>query len=304
MRYDILYAVASDLIDKRDVNTNTNDTYICVCVTNANMYTGCTRFDIVGTKLDVKYAEEEAINNAFNAGYKKIEAMIIMNCKTRQLSTPCERCIQMLLTSHFENKEMLIIQNNMQYIKLEDLMVTSNKIDTSDDFNMMIDDFDMSKFNPNLSSNGESKISKDLADVDDPLSYSNNLFNKESNYQNKSRYLVQSQSIHSQYIPSVSVPISSQYTPRAQFSDDNARFKERLNGILNIEEEEIDESQPQSIKPKFFNRFKKSESNEIDTNEDAEPSKLTRKELMKLAKEKKRSAKKDMKIREEIESKN
>jgi cytidine deaminase len=309
MKYDILYAVASDLIDKRDAGTNTSDNYICVCMSNSNIYTGYTKFDVVGTKLDIKYAEEEAVQNARKNGISVIEAMIIMNCKDRELTIPCQRCTESLININSQNNEMLVMQSDMQYIKLKDI---------ANSFIPQIDGLDMSQFNPNLTADGEDK----LQPADNPLDYTENIFNKDSVYQNKSRYL---QSVSYVNVPPPVSTTVSQYIPTVQTTDANSRLKKRLEGLLDTESEEPKEQSQdtqEEQKTSLFNRFKKvkpnvkevdieemipkesfgdeSKNTEVDLNE---PHKPTRKELIKLAKDKKKAAKKDMKIREAFENK-
>lgn len=340
MNFDILYSIALDLIDKKNSNGSgigfKPKYYVCVLITEKNsIFTGISGSDIKNGKLVSICAEYETIKIMLGSNESRIKAITVVDAYTLLPCVPCIECQNLILSVNANNVDCLVMQPNKQFTPLSDIYSSSNILNEDYQWNdgwdtqsvptpvtdMSTLQTSNSMFSPNVAEekkpivfNSEQTIqslhtfqampTKQVKPLSNgfsaiPVSRGSSRNSIESSmYLNNSNPIPQApvssgRGTFSAYNANSSTfkaePISSfktTFSKSMETTTQSSLFKERLNGIIstNYKVEE---------KAEIFNKdFQRPEP------------KYSIKELKALAKEKKRLAKRDIKLVEEANTHN
>lgn len=321
MNFDILYSIAIDLINKKD-SIMVNDTdCVCVLITqNNSIFTGVSGNAIQNGKLVSLCAEYETIKIMLNSNETKINALVVVNYKTLLPCVPCDDCKKLILEVDSENASTLIMQPDKSFIKLSALLNSSKPLDAFDQSIWESGWDDNDSFNATNNTNPFSNIQTTPSTVNSiPNVVNSNQFNNSmgfnpipqpminrnnsmsSIYQPNSKYISSNinNSVYMDSINSVStlqtatIEKSNSTFAQQQPNVENNRFKERLKNIMGTED--VTSSNNTNSSNSFSQNLENIPKPNI--NKDI-PSK---KELKALAKERKKQAKKNIKIMQSIE---
>lgn len=310
MNFDILYSIALDLIKKKNTEIINDTDCVCVLITqNNSIFTGVNSVTIKHGKLVSLCAEYETIKIMLNSNESKIKALVVVNYKTLLPCIPCDDCKKLILEVNSENVNTLIMQPDKSFVKLSVLL---NNPKSTESFDQSIWESGWDDDDNTIPSNTNNQVSS----INNYNSFNNSMeFNpmpqSNINRNNSTSYIYQpnsgfinSSTNSSVYMESInSISVSTLQTSTVNKSNstfvqqkpviENNRFKENLKNIMstkdilsNISTDSTSQNLNDIPKPKTDKYI---------------PSK---KELKALAKEKKRQAKKNIKIMQDIEKHN
>lgn len=326
-----LYNVAFDMLSKKKSNgfnfsDNNGSTITVISAQNGSIFKGNNGHKIVDGKLINTCSEIEAISSMIKEKQSKIDTMITLNIENGDFIMPCETCIDLILQINKDNINCKIMTNINESIPLSSIVskdlkelsveksidnhstdttsTNDNVTDTSTSVNpldMVEDwddgwDFDDDTENDNTSTKVEKNSIND--DINNPMPNTPTSIGKENSINTY---------YQSRYINSTPTPVDSSISVSPITSQNSKPFR-HSNTISDIMKKNgLSESDKKDFnKQRLFNAFTTdtvaSTDNNIGTS--AEKQNLSKKELMKLAKEKKKMAKKDAKILKATEKKN
>lgn len=308
MDFEVLYSMALDIIHKREGIVNTKDKNVCIIEAGSTIFTSITSYEVIDNVLYTQCAEKKAIQSMIQANITNINQMIIVNCKTLELMLPCQECVDMLvdMVNKYNLTAILHISNNNSvYLKdLKSVLNGGGIVNIPKEYTYTGFE-NLNIFQPNGQSKEE--VNENTTDNSLPLEA---IQEQKSVYSN---YSVRCVDLNNSTISTEKNSVQSNNIIN-QREDNSVVYLERLQGIIqgdmgndtNIEE---DTPVPKGIK-KIFNVFKsvnmKNTKNTqtvlIEGNSLNTPHK-SKKELILMAKERKKQLKKDAKLRDYFEKK-
>lgn len=312
----MLYSIAVDLVKKRSVQASGTGVkeYVCVLITkNNSIFTG-TSGTTVGAYGETARvcAEDKAISIMSNAGESCINALVVVDCQTLLPCTPCDACKKRMLETNPENAGCYVMKEDRSFVKLSELPSRDDSVwdvvwDTGwddSDANTGAPSPSGNVFSPNGGTLGFSPVPNTRPAGNSVDSVSNpyhNLvgINPDGTYlQNPNT----SSTLQATAVRRSNSTFAQQQSIAREASESN-RFKERLRGIMGDDTlgAPVATSVPKPT-PTTTTKPHTKPSTPVPKKVKEPPKSLhTRKELKSLAKERKRQAKKNVKIIESIE---
>lgn len=291
---------------------NNGSTITVISTQNGSIFKGNNGHKIVDGKLINTCSEIETISSMIKEKQSKIDTMITLSIENGDFIMPCETCIDLILQINKDNIDCQIMTNINESVPLSSIInkdlkdvsvekpidkpsTNANPLDMIEDWDdgWDLDDDDETE---NTSTKVENTSIND--DISNPMPNTPTSTKKE----NSINTYYQSRYINSTPTPvdsSISVsPITSQNSKPFRHSNTISDIMKK-NGLSENDKKDFN-------KQRLFNAFTTdtvaSTDNNIGTS--VEKQNLSKKELMKLAKEKKKMAKKDAKILKATEKKN
>ncbi len=329
MNFDILYSIAVDVIQKRSVQTQNVNDYVCVLMTqNNSIFTGISTSTIKDGKLVSVSAEDEAIRIMRNSNENKISALVVVNVHNLKPCDPCDSCKMLMLEINPENLQCLIMQEDKSFIPLSEIVdeveqsIWDDGWDGMEGFNEMdsISTSGNNIFNPSGKTlNRRKDISSNSTSIDfNPVPQRNSMYTINSNASGYMESINASSTLQTAVVEKSNSTFARQANINSQ---QNSRFKEMLkdiiaddepksNPIQGIQDEKNLDMGLTEEKEQPKKKFKFTSSNSVSLNIKAKASEKnnftekkipSKKELKLLAKERKKQAKKNIKILESME---
>lgn len=297
MKLNELYNIALDMLAEKKSNRfgffiDDNATITVLSTEDGEIFKASNGSIIKDGKLQNTCSEKEAITIMMKSNKNRIDSIVSLKTENGAFNTPCENCIQLMLQINKDNSNCNVMINDNESVKLHTLISNSNAVDSvNTNQDKMNNDFTewLDGWGDDTSTNGNN-VSQNKANPFDklPVFEDNPMPNQPANSVNKSK----SSYYQSRYLNST--PNSS-----ATFKPNN-EITERMrqNGLSDKDKKDFN-------KQRLYNAFTVENVINLNgiqssgtTSAIAEKQTLTKKELLKLAKEKKKMAKKDAKILE------
>ncbi|MGN1411934.1 MAG: cytidine deaminase [Oscillospiraceae bacterium] len=306
MDLSTLYNIAFDMLTEKKSNgfgfsVNDNSTVTVISTEDDEIFKATNGNKIENGNLTNTCSETEAISLMIKANKSKIDTIITLNVENGAFVMPCENCIDLILQINSKNIDCNIMTNINESIKLgtfidsKDLLNKENEnVISNDSFEDWSDGWDTSNNTDNTLTN-----LKDFNMLDDDI---NNPMPKNSTPISKttpSRYY---QSMYSNNSPT---PVDSSISVSPITSQNSKPFKSKSISDI-MKKNGLSESDKKDFnKQRLFNAFTTDTiTNPDSNNEITDKQALSKKELLRMAKEKKKMAKKDAKILENTNKKN
>jgi cytidine deaminase len=307
MNLSNLYNVAFDILTQKKsdgfgFSVNDGSTVTVLSTTDGTIFKAINGNKVVNGNLVSTCSEMEAVTSMVKANKSAIDTMVTLNVENGEFVMPCESCIDLILQIDKSNIDCNVMTNINDSVKLRSLTdrvieeetppSKTNEvktIQTADSFDDWDEGWDVS--DAPVSQNEPEKTSTRIDDINDPMP------NRPVN-QNKSasRYY---QSMYTNITPTP-VANSISVSPIVSQNGKNSKPFRGSNSISDIMKRNgLSESDKKDFnKQRLFNAFTTDtiSSPNAEGNATSEKQLLSKKELLKLAKEKKKMAKRDAKI--------
>lgn len=302
MNLSNLYDIAFDMVLQQKNNgfsfsLNDNSTITIICTKDGDIFKESNGNKVVNGKLTYTCSETEAVASMIKANQSKIDTIITLNVENGDFVMPCENCMDLILQINKDNLNCNIMTNINESVKLKDIINkdinireveninshnTVQSMETINDWDDGWDTFEEKNVNNN------STIDDDLSNPipNNPATVKKNT---SSNY------------YQSMYTNNTPTPVDSSISV-SPINSKNFSFFKSSKSISDIMKKRgfSENNKKEFNKPRLFNNDTTSTNDINETSNKQIPSK---KELMKLAKEKKKMAKKDAKILEATQKK-
>lgn len=297
MKLNELYNIALDMLAEKKSNKfgfyiDDNATITVLSTEDGEIFKASNGSIIKDGKLQNTCSEKEAITIMMKSNKNRIDSIVSLKTENGAFTTPCENCIQLMLQINKDNSNCNVMINDNESVKLYTLISNSNAVDSintnqnemNNEFTEWLDGWgdDTSTNDNNISQNKTNPFDKLPVFEDNPMP------NQPANSVNKYK----SSYYQSRYLNST-LNSSATFKPNNEITE-----RMRQNGLSDKDKKDFN-------KQRLYNAF--TVENVINLNGSqsggttsaiAEKQTLTKKELLKLAKEKKKMAKKDAKILE------
>lgn len=304
MEYEYIYSIALDLIEKRTKNNSNFTRYstVCVMVTDkGNIFSAFNKYIMLeNNQIENSCAEKEVLKIMSKTNENKIQALVVVDCSTKLPIIPCNDCKLQILNINKDNYNCWIMLPDKTFSKLYETYTNS----TSENIN------DVTDWTEGWDSPQPDKPTYEKYTADS----TNSLFIEEV----KNRTFVSSTS-------STGSKGSSKYSRKTSFTsrNENSRdsiYRSRINSILEDSSNPTIDNSKKEVKNDNQSLLRKrlsqlidledsDETTETSSNNVETPKKVvhqyeyTKKQLLSMAKEKKKQAKKDRKILDSYQQK-
>lgn len=309
MKINELYEIALDMLSEKKSNRfgfsiDDNATITVLSTEDGEIFKSSNGSIIKDGKLQNTCSEKEAITIMMKSNKNRIDSIVSLKTENGAFTIPCKNCIQLMLQINKDNSNCNVMINDNESVKLHTLISDSNDVaNVNTNPNKMDNNsnewlegwgYDTSKNDNNVSQNNSNPFNDNITTPTKnpfdkiPVFEDNPMPNQPTNSVNKSK----SSYYQSRYLNST--PNSS-----ATFKPNNEITEHmRQNGLSDKDKKDFN-------KQRLYNAFTVENVINLNGNQSsgttsaiAEKQTLTKKELLKLAKEKKKMAKKDAKILE------
>lgn len=312
MKLNELYNIALDMLAEKKSNNfgfsiDDNATITVLSTDDGEIFKASNGSMIKNGSLQTTCSEHEAITIMMKSNKSKIDSIVSLKTENGAFTTPCEECIQLMLQINKDNSECNVMINDNESVKLHTLIsnpsiatnVDTNQNKPQDTFNEWLDGWDddtptTDNVITNTSNDDTTNFKQNHFDSL-PVFEDNPIPNQPTNSVNTDT----SSYYQSKYLNSTPNPANTS-SNSSTFRKQNNEITERMrqNGLSDGDKKDFN-------KQRLFNAFTVENIINLNgvqssgtTSAIAEKHTLSKKELIKLAKEKKKMAKKDAKILE------
>lgn len=303
MEYEYIYSIALDLIEKRTKN-NSNFTHystVCVMVTDkGNIFSAFNKYIMLeNNQIENSCSEKEVLKIMSKTNESKIKALVVVDCSTKLPIIPCNECKLQLLNINKDNYNCGVMLPDKTFSKLYETYTNS----TSEDINDVTDwtegwdspQPDNPIYGKYTADSTNSLFIEEVKDRNFMTSTSSSSKGN-SKYSRKTLFTSKDErsrdSIYRNRINSILEDSSKLITdiPKSEVKDNNkSLLRKRLSELIDLEDS--DETTENS-------------SNDVETTKKVvQEYEYTKKQLMSMAKEKKKQAKRDRKILDSYQQK-
>ena len=319
MNLNELYDIALDMLSSKKSNGfgfNISNSKVTVIATDdGSIFKATNGNTIENGHLKDTCSEFEAITLMMKDNKTLIDYLVTLNVETGEFCTPCDNCLELMLQINPKNSNAKIMTNVHEYTELNKLTTNDTNSTNTPLPSMDIDDWSEGWDGGSISMDSDISPVNDFEPIKDDTNVSRPVSIFEDNpIPNKPDKIVQktkSSYYQSRYSNSIPAPMNvSMRVDSIQIK--NTTFKQQNNDITNkLREEGLSETDKKDFnKQRLFDAFtfeNVTNVNGVESSETyinvASKQTLTKKELLKIAKEKKKMAKKDAKILENANKK-
>ncbi|MCC8069011.1 MAG: hypothetical protein LIO71_04590 [Ruminococcus sp.] len=321
-----LYDIALDMLSEKKshgfgFNINDNSKISVLVTEDGSVFKATNGSTIQDGQLKNTCSEFEAITSMMKDNKTIIDYLVTLDIESGAFSLPCNSCMELMMQINPKNADAKIMTNVHDYTQLSNLLPSSVDSNSSS-FNIQ-DDTNTIDDNDWLEGWGDSDTSTLSNDVNPfentkpianknpfdslPLFDDNPIPNKPDSTVKKSN----TSYYQSRYLNATPNPVDAS-TSVNSVQVKNTTFKQQNNDITSrMRKDGLSESDKKDFnKQRLYNAFTTENVANVNgtqssgtTSEVAEKQTLTKKELIKMAKEKKKMAKKDAKILENANKK-
>lgn len=319
MNFNELYNIALDVLSEKKSNgfgfsVNDNSTITVLSTPQGDIIKASNGSVIKNGQLQNTCSEYEAVTSMMKSNKNRIENLITLDIESGNFVIPCNNCLDLIIQINPENLDSNVMVGVNETVKLHTLISNNDDIKSNTNVTVIEDKKGLDSFENWLDGweddSTESNDNFGVDNTDDVKSISseksvksisfddNPIPNKPDNSTKK----IASSYYQSKYLNSAPNPVSSSVTSMnsTTFKKKNNEISDRMrqNGLSEKDKKDFN-------KQRLYNAF--TVENVLNVNgtqsnnvafEVAEKQTLSKKELIKLAKEKKKMAKKDAKILE------
>jgi cytidine deaminase len=330
MNLNELYNVALDALTEKKsngfgFNAYDNSTITVLCTPDNEIFKASNGSIVKDGNLTNTCSEYEAINSMVKANKNKVESLVTLDIETGSFVMPCSNCLDLIMQVNPENAYCNVMVDANESVELHTLLKNDPTVQapidsTTLDNNLSLDNFDdwldgwgddtstSSNNTPQESTPQTSTTTPPQTTTNTPTTTKSVQFddNPIPNKPDSSTKKDVSSYYQSKYLNATPNSISS------VVSVNNTTFKRTTDITTQMREKGLTDGDKKDFnKQRLYNAF--TVENVLNVNgvqnggsssEMAEKQTLTKKELIKLAKEKKKMAKKDAKILEASNKKN
>lgn len=320
MKLNELYDIALDMLSDKKNNGfgfNISNSKITVISTvDGSIFKATNGNTIENGHLKDTCSEFEAITLMMKENKTLIECLVTLDIESDEICIPCDNCLELMLQINPKNLNAKVMTNIDEYTELgklisNDSTLPNTSLPSNDDMDEWSEGWDGGSISmdSDISPVNDFEPIKDTDNVSRPVSIFED--NPIPNKLNSTVQKTKSSYYQSRYLNSIPAPMNvSMDINSVQIK--NTTFKQQNNDITNkLREEGLSETDKKDFnKQRLFDAFTFEnvtnvnglESSETYTNK-ANKQTLTKKELLKIAKEKKKMARKDAKILENASKK-
>lgn len=273
---------------------NDNSTVTVISTENDEFFKATNGNKIENGNLIDTCSEMEAISSMVKANKSKIDTIITLNVENGAFVMPCKNCIDLIIQINSSNIDCNIMTNINECVKLSTLIdsekdttkIENENVTHNDNLEDWEDGWDTSSNDGTKKDNSKNSTMLD-DDFNNPMPNNSAPISKNA----PSRYY---QSMYSNNNPT---PVDSSISVSPINSQNSKPFKSKSISEI-MKKNGLSESDKKDFnKQRLFNAFTTDTiTNPNSNNGVTEKQALSKKELLKLAKEKKKMAKKDAKI--------
>lgn len=319
-----LYDIALDMLSTKKshgfgFNINDNSKISVLVTEDGSIFKATTGSTIENGQLKDTCSEFEAITSMMKNNKTMIDYIVTLDIESGAFSVPCNSCIELMMQINPKNSYTKVMTNVHEYVELNTLIPSNVSVNSTipkqEDIYNDTDwlegwgDINSTQNSETVESNNNVNPFEDTKTVTNKNPFNSLPFFDDNPIPNKPDDNVKkttSSYYQSRYLNSTPNPVSTSSSVNSVQSK-NTTFKQQNNDITNrMRQNGLSESDKKNFnKQRLYNAF--TVENVINLNgiqssgvssDIAEKQTLTKKELIKIAKEKKKMAKKDAKILE------